>query len=99
VVAPIAELAGLCPGAGFFNTVPDIDGVLRKTPLVVYWKETVYPSLALATLLQGLPDQQVLLKVSSGGIESMNVGGRVIPLDRQGCLHVHFKGPQKTFTY
>ncbi|WP_462323736.1 CHASE2 domain-containing protein [Desulfoplanes sp.] len=99
VVAPIVELATPCPGAGFFNTVPDMDGVLRKTPLAVYWNGSVYPSLALATLLQGIPDQQVILKLSPGGIESMNVGGRVIPLDRHGCLHVHFKGPEKTFTY
>ena len=99
VVAPIVELAGLCPGTGFFNTVPDIDGVLRKTPLLVFWKDHFYPSLALATLMQGLPDKDVILKVSPGGIESLNLDGTVIPLDRQGCLHAHFKGPGKTFAY
>ncbi|PIE68675.1 MAG: nucleotide cyclase [Deltaproteobacteria bacterium] len=99
VVAPVPSLTRQCPGAGFFNTIPDRDGVLRKTPLFVFWKGAVYPSLALAALLQALPNQQVLIKVAPGGIVSMSIGGKVIPLDQQGCLHVHFKGPEKTFPY
>lgn len=38
-------------GLGFFNTEHDIDGLVRKTPLVAYYKQAYYPSLALRTLV------------------------------------------------
>ena len=34
-------------GAGFFDTIPDSDGVLRRTPLVMRFANNLYPSLAL----------------------------------------------------
>jgi len=34
-------------GAGFFDTIPDSDGVLRRTPLVMRSANNLYPSLAL----------------------------------------------------
>lgn len=39
-------------GHGFLNLIPDPDGVLRRTPLVVLYEGHLYPSLALAALRQ-----------------------------------------------
>ncbi len=43
-IAPLQEAAA---GGGFFDTRPDIDGVIRSTPLVYNFQNRIYPSLAL----------------------------------------------------
>lgn len=40
----------LMAGLGFFNTVHDVDGLIRSTPLVASYEQGYYPSLALKTL-------------------------------------------------
>ncbi|MFP8781131.1 CHASE2 domain-containing protein [Hydrogenophaga sp. RWCD_12] len=44
-IAPLAEAA---PAAGFFNTVPGNDGVVRSLPLMAEYQGAYYESLALA---------------------------------------------------
>ncbi|MCF6290605.1 MAG: adenylate/guanylate cyclase domain-containing protein, partial [Desulfobacterales bacterium] len=99
-VVPLKELAAAAGYSGFLNALPDEDGIIRKTPLLISWNGKIYPSLALsalqATFKEKLP---VSLKLTSGGIESMRIGTTVVPLDRNGRMLLHYRGPHKTFTY
>ena len=45
------RLARAAGASGFFNVVPDRDGMLRRVPLLIGYRGGVYPSLALAALL------------------------------------------------
>ncbi|MBN4075692.1 adenylate/guanylate cyclase domain-containing protein [Gammaproteobacteria bacterium AH-315-E17] len=45
--ANIAILQDAALGGGFFDTIPDIDGIIRSTPLVLNFQNQLYPSLAL----------------------------------------------------
>ncbi len=84
--------------SGFFNAIPDPDGVLRRVPLVIRHKGKLYPNLALATYLRASVDVPVL-KTDTEGVEALLLDGRRIPLDRRGNLMVNFRGRQRSFPH
>lgn len=43
----IAVLQSAAQGSGIMNQVPDMDGVVRRVPLLVRYKDELYPTLAL----------------------------------------------------
>lgn len=89
--ANIAPLAAAAPAAGFFNALPDGDGVLRSLPLVATVDGAVRESLVLAMLRThaGAPAAQAL----PGAIELQQAGARLrIPLDARGAARVPYRG-------
>ena len=101
VIPPMPVFLKQCSNAGFMNTLTDRDGVLRRVPLMIAWQGNIYPHLSLVTILTAfngrLPDPMV--KISSGGIESMKLGDTVVPLESNGSMLVNYKGPSRTFPY
>ena len=87
------------PSSGFFNVVPDFDGVLRRAPLLIEHRGKLYPSLSLATLAQAIGLNQITLKVTPRGVDSLRLGNTIIPLDAKGSLMIRYRGKGKTFTY
>ncbi len=96
VVANLPVLARATGASGFFNVVPDRDGVLRRVPMVIRHHGNLYPGLALAAFLRARGGDPVL-ESGPEGVESLRLGGRVFPLDRKGNLSVNFRGPRRTF--
>lgn len=45
--ANIAVLQEAAAGAGIMNQLPDVDGIIRRVPLVVRYRDQLYPTLAL----------------------------------------------------
>ncbi len=76
--------------AGFINTLPDEDGVIRSTPLLVSNEGKIYPSLALAAVLRAMEMPPVVLKIEAGGSILMRLGQRVVPLDGSGRFWISF---------
>lgn len=94
----LAVLEQAVTSTGFFNTLPDPDGIIRRTPLIMSAGNHVYPSLGLAAVMRGTGIAQVIQKRHYGGID-LKVGNRIIPLDRKGNLLLRYKGPARTFRY
>ncbi|MCJ7600667.1 MAG: adenylate/guanylate cyclase domain-containing protein [Desulfobulbaceae bacterium] len=99
---PVLTEAAL--GSGFFNLEPDIDGVVRRTPLVVRHDNQLYCSLALEVLRHYLLVESFTLQTSLlNGVETVEAidleGYGSIPLDGQGQMVVPFLGPQGSFPY
>ncbi|MFT3663723.1 CHASE2 domain-containing protein [Piscinibacter sp.] len=89
--ASIAPLAAAAPAAGFFNALPDADGVLRSLPLLATVDGAARESLALAMLRvhAGRPAVRAL----PGAIELQQHGARLrIPLDARGAVRVPYRG-------
>ncbi|MBU0483266.1 MAG: adenylate/guanylate cyclase domain-containing protein [Proteobacteria bacterium] len=99
VVAPLPNLVEAAAGSGFFNTDPDEDGIIRSTPLIISWQNRFYPSLSLATLCIAMGKVPIVLKNSTGGIESLRLNKTIIPLDRNGRMILHFRGKSGCFPY
>lgn len=100
VICNIPALSTNAPASGFFNADPDRDGVLRRTPLLMnYGGNRIYPSLALATLMQAIGINQVKLKVDTEGLESFQLGDTVVPVDHGAHLLLKYRGPGGAFPY
>ncbi|KAF0157930.1 MAG: metal dependent phosphohydrolase [Syntrophaceae bacterium] len=99
VICNLRPLAENAVSSGFFNVIPDDDGVLRRVPLLIEYNGKTYPSLALATLIQAKGAKQAYLKITSGGVESLSLNNTVVPLDAKGNLLIHYRGKGKTFQY
>jgi len=98
-VCSLKVLSEAVRSSGFFNTIKDPDGVLRRAPLLIEHEEQFYPSLALATLIQAYGIRQVVLRVNSGGVETIALDGTVIPVDAKGSLLIRYRGRGKSFKY
>jgi adenylate cyclase len=99
VLCSIESLTRSAPMSGFFNASPDSDGVLRRAPLLINYKDKVYPSLALATVMQSLGTKQVLLKTSRGSLESIVLAGTTIPVDSKSNLLIRFHDRARAYKY
>ncbi|MBA4396207.1 MAG: metal-dependent phosphohydrolase [Syntrophus sp. (in: bacteria)] len=99
VICNLRTLAENAAFSGFFNATPDMDGVLRRIPLIVEYDGNKYPSLALATLIQAKGTKQVFLKIARGGVEHLRLNNTVVPLDGKGNLLIRYRGKSRTFDY
>ena len=60
-------------GIGVVNTLPEIDGVTRRVPMVVNSGGQLFPSIALETLRVASGDPSFQVKVGEGGIEAVRI--------------------------
>ncbi|MHC4710074.1 MAG: CHASE2 domain-containing protein, partial [Planctomycetota bacterium] len=97
VVCSIEGLSQAVTKSGFFNALPDNDGVLRRIPQLIEYNGEIYPSLALATLTQTDATNQIVLKVTGFGVESLRLQDTVIPLDAQSNLLIRYRGEANPF--
>lgn len=96
--ANVPTLAATVDAAGFFNALPDLDGVVRSLPLVAEVDGGLRESLALALLRRHAGSPQVQPVLAAGGvlaaIELVQSGHRLrIPLGARGAVRVPFRGP------
>ncbi len=98
VVCNLPVLSRAAGASGFFNIVPDPDGVLRRVPLVIRHRGLLYPSLALAVALRARGGNAVL-ETGPEGVEALWWNGRTIPLDRRGNLLVNYRGRRHIFPH
>jgi adenylate cyclase len=90
-VCSIPSLSEAASGVGFVNALPDTDGIIRRTPLLIRYDDRYYPSLALGVVLRGGEDGQVMIAMSSAGTESIRADARRIPVDGKGNMLVHYR--------
>lgn len=70
--ANIPVLQGSAGGAGIMNQLPDVDGIIRRVPLVVRYKDQLYPTLALEMArLYFFEDSFELVTYPVGGVEQV----------------------------
>ncbi|MBI4824421.1 MAG: adenylate/guanylate cyclase domain-containing protein [Nitrospirae bacterium] len=82
--------------SGFFNVIPDSDGVIRLSELLMLYEGEIYPSLALASLKHYLGGE-IILDIASYGLDRLLVGNRLIPTDESGRLALNYYGRQGIF--
>lgn len=76
-------------GIGVINTLPEIDGVTRRIPLVVNAKGQLYPSIGMETLRVASGDPSFQVKVTEFGLEAVRIPqfGKV-PVDSMGRVWI-----------
>ena len=93
VLASIPELQASGAYSGHINVLPDVDGVVRRVPLVMQHGDRYFPSSDLQVARAFDPDRALSLAIEPYGIVGVNVGGRLIPTDLEGDLLVRYRGP------
>ena len=73
IIANIPDLEKRAAGVGVVNTLPEIDGVNRRMPLIVSVEGNVYPSLAMEVLRVAAGDSTTQIKLFEGGVEKMRI--------------------------
>jgi adenylate cyclase len=99
MLGPI-ELFGLnADGVGVINTAPEIDGVVRRVPLIVTVEGETYPAIAIETIrvATGAPSYQV--KAGPGGVQAVRVPGYpVINTDANGQIWLRWNKQFETIS-
>lgn len=69
----IQEFNDAAAGIGIVNTIPEIDGVTRRIPMVVNSNGLLYPSISLETLRVVSGDPSFQVKVNDESIEAVRI--------------------------
>ena len=95
----LPEFASAAKNFGFFDIVPDADGIVRREPAVLQFQGNLYPSLDVAAALAYTNDSADQVKVifNPNGVERIVLGKRSIPTDRQGFVQLDYDGKSGTF--
>ncbi|MCX7724667.1 MAG: adenylate/guanylate cyclase domain-containing protein [Thermodesulfovibrio sp.] len=95
---PYAELniPSIKAQAGFFNIIPDDDGVYRKINLIALYNGELYPHLSLKTL-EKLRNTPIVLTLTNFGIRDLLLGNESIPVDESGRLTINYYGKGGSF--
>jgi len=73
IIANVSPLENNAAGVGIVNTLPEIDGVNRRMPLIVSVDEKLYPAMSLETLRVAAGDSTFQVKLVEGGVEKMRI--------------------------
>ena len=89
---------------GHFNPANDIDGVLRKVPMVIPYEGKYYEALSLAVVrsLLGMPPIELYFADYTGGdaeLEELRLPGLKIPVDNKARALIPYRGPRGSFKY
>ena len=60
-------------GVGIVNTFPEVDGVVRRMPMVIASNGALHPAMALETLRLAAQDTKVQVKIGESGVEALRV--------------------------
>lgn len=99
IISNIHVLQTASYSSGFFNTIPDRDGIVRRVPLVVSYEDTIFPSLSLEMLRLVYGAQRMVVNYSDIGITHISLDELNIPTDRFGRLSVNYRGKSKLYKY
>lgn len=95
------ELANTSRGVGYISVQADPDGVFRRVPLVVRYKEQYYPSMVFrmaCDLLKVTPENIIVdgghsITLRSATLRDGSTQDVVIPIDEHGNMVINWIGP------
>jgi len=92
IIANIPELENEAYGVGLTSTLPEIDGVNRRIPLVIKSGEHLYPSIGLEVLRVLAQDPSFQIKFHDYGIEKLRIPQfGIIPTDNIGRVWIDWQ--------
>ena len=75
MLGPIPKLGRNANGVGVINTAPEIDGVVRRIPLIMRIGEETYPTIALEVIRVATGNPSYQVKAGEGGVQAVRVPG------------------------
>ena len=75
MVGPLPKLADCTNGVGVINTAPEVDGVVRRVPLLMKIGDEVYPNMSIETIRVAVGDPSYQVIADKFGVSAMRVPG------------------------
>jgi adenylate cyclase len=73
LIANVPQLENAAAGIGIVSTLPEVDGVNRRLPLVVSVDGKLYPSMSMEALRVAAGDSTFQVKLNELGVEKMRI--------------------------
>jgi adenylate cyclase len=73
LIANVPQLENAAAGIGIVSTLPEVDGVNRRLPLVVSVDGKLYPSMSMEALRVAAGDTTFQVKLNELGVEKMRI--------------------------
>lgn len=97
IIANMPDLERDAAGVGIVNTMPEVDGVTRRLPMVVAVNGVLYPSLALETLRVIAGDPNFQIRLNEFGVERLRIPQfGVIPTESSGQVWIDWSQTNRT---
>src|SRR6056300_1272865 len=75
MLGPIPLLGDNADGVGVLNMFPEIDGVVRRVPLLMRIGDDTYPAIAVEVIRTATGNPSYQVKANQGGVEAVRVPG------------------------
>lgn len=75
MLGPIRLLGDSADGVGVLNTFPEIDGVVRRVPLIMRVGDETYPTIAVEVIRVAVGDPSYQMKAGDTGVQAVRVPG------------------------
>ena len=99
LIANVPQLENNAAGVGIVNTLPEVDGVNRRMPLIVTVDNKLYPSIAMETLRVAAGDSTFQVKLFEGGVEKMRIPKfGPIATDNLGRIWIDWSQTNKSYS-
>lgn len=98
VIFPLQNFLYPSKGYGHVNVAPDIDGTLRRTPLVIEYRNKFYPQIAFKAVSDYLGVRQKDIIVKPGRritLKDTPLGNIKVPVDSDNQMLINWAGPWK----
>ena len=73
IIANQPGIESAAAGVGLVNTLPEVDGVVRRMPMVADSQGKLYPSLAMEVMRVAAGDSTFQVKINETGVEKMRI--------------------------
>jgi len=99
-IGPTKELGEAAAGVGMLLTAPEVDGVVRRLPLIVQINKELYPTLPLEILRVVSNDPSYQAKVNQAGVTAIRIPKfKTIKTDENGRVWLNFKYTFDSFSF
>ena len=99
MLGPIPKLGQNANGVGVINTAPEIDGVVRRIPLIMRIGEDTYPTMAVEVIRVATGNPSYQVKAGDGGVQAIRVPGfPIINTDPNARIWLHWNKEFETIS-
>jgi adenylate cyclase len=98
-VTSIKPISNSSYSSGFFNALSGYSGKITKLPLILKYKDTIYPSLSFEMINLASGTTKVKVLQDNYSVYALQLNNLTIPVDQYGFMRINFRGGQNSFQY
>jgi adenylate cyclase len=97
LIRSVPEIARSARGEGSVGIEPDLDGILRRIPLVIVAEGRLVPAFAAAAVARADSQSSIAIRTGNRGVEQVIAGNAVAATDPRARAILHFASPKTRY--